>query len=284
MALLAEDLVLSESEYKKFVDFIYKQSGIALGDSKQELVKTRFGKRIRKLGLKSFKEYYDFVVHQKNEDELVDMIDAISTNYTFFFREKDHFDFLTKVALPEILHKKKSLGNQRIRAWCAAASTGEEPYTLMICLLEATNMAKGWDAKLLATDISTRVLKKAQAGIYEYKQIKTVPKLIVDKYFDSVTADGEKQYHAKSIMKQHLHFRHFNLMTPRFPFKGKFDFIFCRNVMIYFDRETQEMLVGKMLDFLDPGGYLFIGHSENLTGAPKERVKVLGPALYQKLV
>ncbi len=273
---------LSEEMYRKFADFIYRQSGINLGDNKQELVKTRFSKRIRLLGLKSFEEYYDYVIRQRHPEELTNMIDAISTNYTFFFREKDHFDFLSSEAIPEILQTKKRQGLRKVRAWCAAASTGEEPYTIMICLREGIDA--GWDIRLLATDISTKVLKKAQAGVYEKKQIATVSQDLQQKYFDSfVDETGEVKYKVKPILQQSLYFRYFNLMTPQFPFKGKFDFIFCRNVMIYFDRPTQDALTEKMLNFIEPGGYLFVGHSETLGGRAKERVKMMGPACYKKL-
>ncbi len=274
---------LSNKEYCLFADFIYKKSGIDLGNNKQELVKTRFGKRLRTLGLGSFKQYYDFVVEQGNKEELVNMIDAISTNYTFFFREKDHFDFLSKTAIPNILHRKKVSGNRRLRAWCAAASTGEEPYTIMICLLERIKSLISWDLKMLATDISTKVLRKAQEGIYEKKHVEGISKMLLDKYFKVSVSGKEKHYKVSSSVKNFLDFRYFNLMTERFPFKGKFDFIFCRNVMIYFDRPTQEMLVEKMVNFLEVGGYLFIGHSENLTGPAKKHLKVLGPALFQKI-
>jgi len=279
---ITQNFKLSDKEYQLFADFIYQQSGIDLGSNKQELVKTRFGKRIRKLGLSSFKEYYNFVVKEGNKTELVNMIDAISTNYTFFYREKDHFDFLLKTAIPQILSKKQASGNRRIRAWCAAASTGEEPYTIMLCLLEGIKNLTGWDLKMLATDISTKVLAKAQAGVYEKKQVEAIPKFSLDKYFENSLIDGEKQYKVNTMLKNFISFRHFNLMTPRFPFKGKFDFIFCRNVMIYFDRATQETLIQKMVQTLEVGGYLFIGHSENLSGPAKKNLRNLGPALFQK--
>jgi len=277
------NIELTKKQYELFADFIYKKSGINLGDSKQELVKTRFLKRIRILGLNSYEEYYDMVVKKRDEDELVNMLDAISTNYTFFFREQVHFDFMNKTALPTLLEKKKKTGNHRMRAWCAAASTGEEPYSIMITLMEKIQPIVGWDLKLLATDISTKVLAKAQEGLYDFKQVKTMSPMLIDKYFSRADANGEKRYQIKSELKENIAYRRFNLMTPQFPFKGKFDFIFCRNVMIYFDRPTQEALVKKMIAHLDIGGFLMIGHSETLSGAFKEQLNMLAPATFQKV-
>ncbi len=272
---------LKDSEYRLFTDLIYKKSGIFLGDNKHELVRTRLQKRIRELGLKSFKEYYDYVIDDKTGKELVHLLDAISTNHTFFFREKDHFDFFSS-KLPEIAQKKAAVGNKKIRIWCAAASSGEEPYTIVICILESMNVS-GWDIKMLATDISTKALAKAVEGRYRANQFKGVSPLIISKYFDREDVAGEKFYKVKPELKSFIMFRRFNLMQPQFPFKGRFDFIFCRNVMIYFDQATQQALVHKLLNFLEMGGYLFIGHSETLVGSVKNRVRVVGSAVFQRI-
>jgi len=279
---LYQHMELKDKEYQLLADLIYKKSGISLGDNKKELVRTRFQKLIRQLGLKSFKEYYEYVVNDKSGSELVRMIDAISTNHTFFFREKDHFDFFSSQGLPDIVKKKAAAGNRKIRIWCAAASSGEEPYTIIICILEAMD-TYGWDIKMLATDISTKVLAKAVEGRYRSNQLKEMSPLLISKYFDREDVAGEKLYRVKPELKSFITYRRFNLMRPQFPFKGKFDFIFCRNVMIYFDPPTQQNLVQKLLNFLDMGGYLFIGHSETLTGAVKNRVRTVGPALFQKV-
>ncbi|MCB9748362.1 MAG: protein-glutamate O-methyltransferase [Candidatus Omnitrophica bacterium] len=277
------EIQLTDKIYKKFADFIYQESGIHLGDNKQQLLKTRFQKRIRHLGLNSFEEYYETVTKNKNSDEFVFMLDAVSTNYTFFFREKDHFDFLSQKAIPEILNQKKNKGINKMRAWCAASSTGEEPYTIMICLMELISNLHNWDLKMLATDLSTKVLAKAKNGIYEKKQLQSMPPILISKYFDRIEREGCKYYHVKPLLKNYITYARFNLMSERFPFKGKFDFIFCRNVMIYFDRPTQETLVNKLANFLEPRGYLFIGHSETLPVSTKSYLKSIGPALYQKI-
>ncbi len=274
---------LSEKEYRLLADFIYEKSGIDLGDSKQQLVKTRLQKRIRKLGLESFKEYYDYVIKQKSGDELTELLDAISTNYTFFFRERDHFDFLSKKGIDQIIQKKQKNGSRKLRVWCAAASTGEEPYTILITLMEKIKNLGGWDFKMLATDISTKVLKKCQVGVYQKKQLEELSPLLRDKYFDAVVEDNEKKYMIKEEVKSLISFRRFNLITSKFPFKGKFDIIFCRNVMIYFDRPTQESLNLKMLNAMEPQGFYFIAHSETLSGPAKSLVKPLGSAYFQKL-
>ncbi|MCK5579752.1 MAG: protein-glutamate O-methyltransferase [Candidatus Omnitrophica bacterium] len=274
---------ITEREYKRLVEFIYAQSGINLGDKKKELVKARLGKRLKVYGFRKFQEYYEFVSSPKGSDELVEMLDAISTNVTSFFREKQHFDFLNRVALPEIINRKKQQRDNRIRAWSAACSTGEEVYTVMIALMDFLGQEKKWNVKVLATDISTKVLSVAKQGVYDYQKVKTVPPILLQEYFKQRIEGKEKTYQVKNTIKEKIVFRRLNLMDPGFPFKGKFDFIFCRNVMIYFDKETQTKVVDKLIHHLDVGGYLFIGHSESLAGFAKDRLKTLAPATFQKI-
>lgn len=275
-------LKLSEKEYILFVELIYRTSGINLDANKKELLKTRFQKIMRTRGMSSYRSYYEHVCADKSGAALSEMIDAISTNHTYFFRERQHFDIFRKTVFPQIIEQKIAQRNKKIRAWCAASSSGEEPYTIVMCMLEALQ-ASGWDIKLLATDISTKVLKKALAGVYRENQFKEMPKLLVDKYFEQDYTDGERCYRVNDLIRQYVIFRRFNLMLPKYPFKGRFDFIFCRNVMIYFDVETQQRVVAKMLDHLVDGGYLFIGHSENIIGNIRLRLKQLAPALFQKV-
>ena len=279
---LSNTINLSNKEYEMFVDLIYKTSGINLGGNKQDLLRTRFQKIIRRLDVKSYSDYYKYVVNDKKGSAFSEMIDAISTNHTFFFREKDHFQLLQSKVLPAILQKKNLSRNKKMRIWCAASSSGEEPYTIMISLLEAMNTAN-WNIKMLATDISTKILKKAMEGKYRRQQIKEISPLLIEKYFDWELIEKEKIFTIKPSLKTLISFRKFNLMTSSFPFKGKFDFIFCRNVMIYFDSPTQQTLVNKMIDFLEDDGYLFIGHSENITGTARSRLNPLAPAAFQKI-
>lgn len=275
-------LKLSENEYTKFADLIYKASGINLGNNKQELLKTRFQRIMRRLSFTSYSEYYKYVVHDGSGAAFSEMIDAISTNHTYFFREKEHFELLRKKALKYIVQDKRVKQCSDIRIWCAASSSGEEPYTILITILETIEKA-GWNLKMLATDISTKVLKKALEGVYAFNQLRDMPPDLIDKYFDSFDCNGQKSYQIKQEVKAMISFRHFNLMTEKFPFKGMFDFIFCRNVMIYFDLHTQKILIGKMLDFLEVGGFFFIGHSETLPNVFRDKLKVVGPAAFQKI-
>jgi chemotaxis protein methyltransferase CheR len=274
-------LKLSEKEYTLFVELIYRTSGINLDANKKELLKTRFQKIMRKHGMSSYHAYYDYVRGDRSGEALSEMIDAISTNHTYFFRESQHFDLFRKTIFPQIIEKKIAQRSKKIRAWCAASSSGEEPYTITVCMLEAVRTS-GWDMKLLATDISTKVLKKAVAGMYHPNQFKEMPKSLVDKYFEQDYSEGELCYRVRDEIRPFVVFRRFNLMLPQYPFKGKFDFIFCRNVMIYFDVETQQRVVAKMLDHLVDGGFLFIGHSENIIGNIRTRLKQLAPAVFQK--
>ena len=283
MEIFNQPIELKASEYRALVKLIYEKSGIALGDNKQELVKTRLGKRLRALKMASYGEYFNFVSASRDDGELMLMINAISTNFTSFYREKQHFDFLLKQALPEIVKRKNAEHSARLRAWCAAASTGEEPYTLALTLLEFFNGMPAMDAKLLATDISTKVLGQAVKGIYSPEKVKTVAPALLERYFDKVTLDGERAFQVKDEVKALITFRRLNLMDAAFPFKGPFDFISCRNVMIYFDAPTQAAVVEKLLKLLAPGGYLLIGHSENLPAAFRTRVDVLAPATYRKI-
>jgi len=280
---LIRDFKLSDKEYKAFVDLVYAESGINLGDNKQHLVKTRLQKIMRNLNIKTFKEYYNYIVKSNENRHLIEFIDAITTNHTNFFREQDHFSYLANFVIPEIILRKKLSGENRIRAWCCAASSGEEPYTVMMCLLEKISNFQAFDFKFLCSDISPKVLSAAVKGIYSKEKVKDVPNAFLNRYFEKVPKKGEPLYQVKSMLKEYLRFRIFNLMSAQFPFKGKFDFVFCRNVMIYFDSPTREALLEKILNYLVPKGYLFIGHSENITMNVKNRLKIVAPAIYEKV-
>lgn len=283
MELMSQAVPLKASEYRALVDLIYETSGISLGDNKQELVKTRLGKRLRALDLKSYREYLEFVSEEANDHERMLMINAISTNFTSFFREKQHFDFLVKKALPDIVRRKQAARSNRIRAWCAAASSGEEPYSLALTLLDFFKDQPAWDIKLLATDISTKVLTDAVRGVYSKEKVKTVSSALLDRYFDKESGKEGALYSVRDEVKRIIVFRRLNLMDRTFQFRGPFDFVSCRNVMIYFDPPTQAAVVEKLLRYLAPGGYLLIGHSENLPASFRTRVETLAPATYRKI-
>ncbi|SPP65122.1 CheR family methyltransferase [Nitrospira lenta] len=266
---------ITVKEYDHIRTLLYDESGISLGDNKQSLVVSRLSKRLRELQLDSFDAYYEFVTGDDSGVEFTRMLDLLSTNKTDFFREPKHFDFLRDRILPGLAKEKC------IRIWSSACSTGEEPYTIAITLHESVPHPEQWNFQVLASDISTRVLAHAAAGLYGEERIKTVPPDIARRHF--LKGRGEKRGLVK--VKPHLSdiikFRRMNLMDDRFPIKQPLDLIFCRNVMIYFDRPTQERLIGKFYKCLKPGGHLFIGHSESLQWV-KHSFKTVAPTIYWK--
>ncbi len=273
---------LTDKEYNLLAKFIYDRSGINLGDNKKELVKARLMKRIKFLRLESFRDYYEYLMADSTGEEIVKMLDAISTNVTSFFREKQHFKYLYSSALAEITSTKLSQKSNRIRIWSSACSSGEEPYTIAMIIHEFFQSLAGWDMKLLATDISTAALSLAKEGVYDREKTRIIPLTYLEKYFTKVFKDSRIVYEVSQKLKDLIAFRRLNLMDEYFPFNGKFDIIFCRNVMIYFDKQTQEKLVNKFYRYLEPGGYLFIGHSESLIGT-NLHMKPVAPAIYRKI-
>ena len=274
--------LLSNEEFELFRRLIHDSSGINLTLTKKELVKARLAKRLTKMGIDSFKDYYKYVTKtDKTGKELIHLIDSISTNKTDFFREKKHFDLLNTSLLPSLISSKTKAGIKKLRIWCAASSSGEEPYTLAMTVFNHLKPNNGWDVKILATDISTKILKKAIIGIYKKELLKDIPTGTISAHFSSVLYENTNCYKAKDHLKDIITFRRFNLMTPEFPFKNPFDFIFCRNVMIYFDPETQSKLASKFYDCLPKDGHLFIGHSETLSRS-NTSFKYVQPAVYRK--
>jgi chemotaxis protein methyltransferase CheR len=271
---------LSNGLYQKFAKLVYDSAGISLGDAKRELVKSRLAKRIRTLGLTGFDEYYQHLSKNDTEgNELVLMLDAISTNKTDFFRENQHFTFLSDTILPALMQKARTRGDRRIRVWSAGCSSGEEPYTLAMVIRESLDKSVSWDCKILATDISTKVLHFAHEGLYEESKVNAVPAQHRFACFDKEIGPRGACYRVKPEIRHMVTFRRLNLMNASFPFSGAFDIIFCRNVMIYFDKPTQEALVNKFYKHLAPGGYLFIGHSESLNSL-KTPFQFVKPTIY----
>jgi chemotaxis protein methyltransferase CheR len=280
MLLQANDNIVTPADFERISNLVYKHAGINLHDGKMELVRARIAKRLRVSGFESAKEYIDHVEADPTGNSLTVLLDAMSTNLTSFFRESDHFDHLTNVFLPTLAKKP----SRRLRAWSAGCSSGEEPYTLAMTLLEffgtATSPTGGWDIKILATDLSTQVLATAKAGIYASQRTTSIPPALRTKYFASRKVDGETLYEASPALRSLICFNRLNLMEE-WPFTGPFDFIFCRNVMIYFDKPTQERLVGRYFQMLDSGGLLFTGHSESLTGV-NHKFRYVRPTIYAK--
>lgn len=279
--IASNDIDLTEAQFARIADLVYRHCGITLGEGKIDLVRARLGKHIRAGGFATADCYIDHVLADATGRAFTTLIDTLSTNLTSFFREKDHFDYLRKVLLPRLITQKQRAGNNRLRVWCAAASTGEEPYSLAMTILEGVGGEQaGYDIKILASDISTRVLAKAREGIYDQQRAQAIPEPLRCKYMAVNRFEGRVFYNATPPLKQLIAFRQVNLMES-WPFTGPFDFIFCRNVMIYFDKSTQQTLVNRFHDCLPAGGTLFTGHSESLTGIA-HRFEYVQPAVYVK--
>ena len=271
---------LSDQDFRRLSSLVYKKCGINLHEGKKALVRARLGKRLRETGFADFKAYYKFVTQDDDGRELVRMLDAISTNLTKFFREERHFDFLKQVVFPTYLNNKNRAGFQRLRFWSAGCSSGEEPYSLAIWLLECLGESMHWNVKILATDISTKVLAQANRGIYPGTRLEKMDRAVIRRYFQRGYNRQEGCFRVKPTLRKMIEFKRFNLMHS-FPFKEAFDLILCRNVMIYFDKMTQQTLAGKFYDSLIDGGYLLIGHSETLTGIT-HRFGYVQPSVYQR--
>lgn len=272
-------MTISDREFEQMRRLIYERFGINLTEQKRSLLVGRLQKLIRDAGFGSFGDYYDALVNEPGEAGLSELIDRISTNHTYFNREKDHFDYLLTTALPAVSAALEKTNRRDLRIWCAGCSSGEEAYMLLILLQEffGSNYSR-WQAGLLATDISLRALASAKAGIYSTDRLAALPSDWRGKYFRQI---GPDQWQANDKLRQEATIRRLNLMNPKFPFKQPFQIIFCRNVMIYFDQPTRENLVRKFHQALEPGGYLFIGHSETL-GREQTLFHYLQPAAYRK--
>ncbi len=279
-ALMAESIVLSESDFRKISNMVYDHCGINLHDGKKELVRARLAKRLRLGNFRTFPEYMNHVLEDKTGREFSILVDSLSTNLTSFFREVQHFEFLQSRFLPALLDKKREKRTFRMRAWSAGCSSGEEPYSIAIALLEATQGRGRWDTKVLATDISVSMLDIANLGIYDIERIKPVPSLQRQKYLVPHRANGQKVFEVSKRLRDTVIFSYLNLMSD-WPIKGPLDFIFCRNVMIYFDKSTQAYLINRFWDLLDSGAILFTGHSESLTGI-EHKFKYVQPTIYMK--
>lgn len=271
-----KDIELSDQHFSKLCGLVYRHTGIALTDAKRELVKRRFSPRIRELGLRGFSEYCD-LIDQKGGAELTLFTNAITTNLTSFFREKHHFDYLKNEILPGFYKKN---GHRRLRIWSAGCSTGEEVYSIAITLREALLDIDRWDIKILATDIDTDILEQASRGIYEAKRLEGFSPEWISKWFKKGKANNAGRFQAKQNLKDLIYFQHLNLIE-NWPIRNKFDIIFCRNVIIYFDFETKKKLVERFFKIQNEGDHLFLGHSENLHNT-SIAYKLIGKSIYSK--
>lgn len=265
---------LTDSTFNKIRQVVYDKSGISLGNNKQALVRARVAKRMRNLDITTYDNYIEYVMGETTGIELEHMLDAISTNTTHFYREDSHFELMRTIIKDWI----KNDGMKRLRIWCAASSTGEEPYTLAIETLEAIGNDQV-NTKILATDIAPSVLKTAMTGSYSEEKVATIPDHLKNHYFDRTKWNDEYMYKVKQILKDLLLFRQMNLSVTPYALKNQVDMIFCRNVMIYFDRSLRSRLVEEFKRLIRPGGYLFVGHAESITAFSKG-FKCIKPSIY----
>lgn len=270
---------ISDQEFLLIRNLVYERFGINLTEEKRALVIARLGKLLRSRGFKNFKAYYDHLLADSTGSALDSLANSISTNFTFFYRESEHFEIFLSTVLPE-MDKRISGGNERdLRLWCAGCSSGQEPYTLQMLIREYFGQRYAlWEAGLLATDISARALETAMRGVYPAETLDRLPRPLVLRYFSKAAG---REYGVTDEIKKDVTFRRFNLMNERFPFRKPFHIIFCRNVMIYFDADTQARAAEKLTGNLEPGGYLFVGHAESLSRRPSS-LEYVQPAVYRK--
>jgi chemotaxis protein methyltransferase CheR len=270
-------LAISDAEFRYLRDLIYAHTGIALSDHKRALVCARLARRLRHWGFTTYTQYYELLTERDPEErELMELINAITTNKTDFFREMHHFQFLAEHVLPtlQLTHQR------RVRIWSAACSTGEEPYSIAMTVCESLPLDK-FDVKILASDIDTTVLERATAGVYPAEAVGRIPEALRARYFLRGSSANEGRARAKPILQSLIRFRRLNLIAESWPMQGPFDVIFCRNVLIYFDKETQRRLLQRFTELLRRDGYLMLGHAEAIHGFEKS-LRTVGHSTYQR--
>ncbi len=273
---------MSDREFRRFSEFIYPRCGIKLPPSKKLMLTSRLNKRLRALGMTSFEQYYNYIISPEgHSEELVHMIDVITTNKTEFFRESAHFDTLTHEVLPTLLRSGRVGSRRKLYVWSAGCSSGEEPYTLAMVLSEFFSGNVKNNFSILATDISTKMLATARQGIYDKEVIEPVPHMLKRKYLMRGKNSKAGFFRIVPELRDCINFRKLNLMDRDFDIKTPIDIIFCRNVVIYFDQQTQIKLFGKFYNLLSQDGYLFIGHSESLHGI-NGQFHLVTPTVYRK--
>ncbi len=274
-------LNMSAQDFERLSTFIYKEYGIKMPPAKKTMLQSRLHKRLRELGMTSYKQYIDFVFSAKGKsEELFHMIDEVSTNKTDFFREPSHFDYLTATYLPHYVSSNQI--SRPLKVWSAGCSSGEEPYTLSIVLSEFAEKYPSLNFNIFATDISTKVLEKASLAIYPEERIEIIPLSLKRKYFLKSKDEEKRTVRIIPALRKKIIFQRLNFMDQNYPVHEAFDVIFCRNVLIYFDRETQESVINKLCTKLKVGGFFFLGHSESITSmnVPLAQVK---PTIFRRI-
>lgn len=274
-------VAISDEEFDNFRKLIHRHAGIHLTTAKRDLVRSRLAKRLRHFGFATYGAYYEHLRrHDPQGEELQQMINCITTNKTEFFREPHHFDFLRRACLPELQRAATEGGRRRVRIWSAACSMGQEPYSLAMTLREHFGSATGWDLRILASDIDTNVLAAAAEGIYPLAEIDTVPEDLRRRHLLKGTGSWAGHCRVRPETQSLVTFRQINLIEEPWPIRTRFDVVFCRNVFIYFNRQTQERILERMAQVLTPRGYLILGHSENLFWSA-ELFESLGNTIYR---
>ena len=271
---------LSSKAYRILIDLVYEHSRINLGADKQMLLANRLQKRLRALGLKSYDEYCTVLQSPEGSEEIERLVDLISTNHTKFFREPDHFSFLTRQALPALL-PRLAASRSPLRIWSAAASSGEEPYTIAIVLAEHLRAHPSLEWEIAASDISKRMLAEAKQGIYRMDAVEPVPPELLKRYFQKGVGARVGTCRIKREIRERLRFERINLFQADYPVFPKQHVIFCRNVMIYFDPPSRATAVQRLTKYLSPGGYLIVGHSESLLGI-RHGLQPIKQGIYQR--
>jgi len=272
------DFSMSHAEFQRLRELVREHTGIALSPAKRQLIYGRLARRLRALQIQTFREYIT-LLERGEASELEEFINAVTTNLTSFFREPHHFEFLAGQALSSLLAKPAAA--RRLRIWCCAASTGEEAYSVAMVLREAQQQLAGWDVKLLATDLDSAVIAAAAAGVYTEERFQGMKAKRVARFFEKGSGTQAGKYRAREELRSLTTFRQLNLMQE-WPMRGPFDAIFCRNVIIYFDKPTQRVLFERMARLQRPGDFLFLGHSESLYRV-SERYELIGRTIYRRL-
>ncbi len=272
-----KEFVLTDHEFNEIRKLVSTHTGICLSEAKKDMVYSRLSRRLRQLNIATFKEYCQLLKDHEGE-EIGNFVNSITTNLTAFFRELHHFDYLKKTLLPELMQSKAG-GEKKIRIWSAGCSTGEEPYSIAMIIKES--VPSDWDVRILATDLDTDVLATAQRGIYSEERVTGIPSALLKRYFAKGKDDNSGFLRIKPAVGEMIIFRQLNLMKT-WPIKAGVDIIFCRNVVIYFDKPTQRVLFDRYADMLNDQGRLFIGHSETLYKV-SEKFKLIGQTIYRKL-
>jgi chemotaxis protein methyltransferase CheR len=267
----------TDADFERVCAIVYRTVGIRLTEAKRDLVYGRLARRIRQLQLTSFRDYLD-LVEAEPEREFTDFVNAITTNLTSFFRERHHFDALRSQVFPELMRARTA--SRRLRIWSAGCSTGEEPYSLAMTVADEFGQRAGWDVRILATDLDTNVLEHARAGVYNEDRVRQIPDNIRSRWFRRGRGENAGRVRVAPELQDLITFNQLNLMEP-WPMRGPFDIIFCRNVVIYFDKPTQTRLFERFADLLSDDGYLFVGHSETLYRVT-DRFELIGQTIYRK--